>query len=390
ALNLAENESYDHKDQEVLDGMKTSAFCRLVSNIIKRIKEDHLKDEDALIPRTALEEELLVEMGTSKKLKHLTKNLLLYGQLIKDSKQKRGRLPRSHIHHLGAFLEYWCGSDDEVYVKLISDRENPTLELYCLDPRDATSVIRNCHASVHMSGTLHPLEEYRDSTGLPKESPLRRYPSPFPPENKEILYLDDVTTKFEEFKEPENLSRMRGWIKRISTVGKNTAFFFPSYEVMSEFLDLRKEMGKRLFVESRGIGQAELISTIKRFKSSRNSLLFGVFGGRLSEGIDFPDEELELVVIVGIPYSKPTAKQRALVTYYDLTFKKGWEYAVRAPTLRKLHQAIGRLIRREDDRGLAIILDRRAAGFKTELVGLKRADAESIKMERLEGFFTRR
>ena len=87
-------------------------------------------------------------------------------------------------------------------------------------------------------------------------------------------------------------------------------------------------------------------------------------GGRISEGMDFPAEQLEIAVIVGIPYPKPTARQRGLQHYYDIKFRKGWEYTVEAPTARKLLQSIGRLIRDEKDRGVAVILDRRAPRFK--------------------------
>jgi len=50
-----------------------------------------------------------------------------------------------------------------------------------------------------------------------------------------------------------------------------------------------------------------------------------------------------------------------------MKFHKGWEYTVQAPTARKLLQAIGRLIRDEKDKGVAIILDRRAPRFKPYL-----------------------
>jgi DNA excision repair protein ERCC-2 len=97
-------------------------------------------------------------------------------------------------------------------------------------------------------------------------------------------------------------------------------------------------------------------------------------GGRISEGLDFPAEELEIAVIVGIPYPKPTARPRGLQRYYDVKFRKGWEYTVEAPTARKLLQSIGRLIRDETDRGVAIILDRRAPRFKKYIKDLTESE----------------
>ena len=94
-------------------------------------------------------------------------------------------------------------------------------------------------------------------------------------------------------------------------------------------------------------------------------------GGRISEGMDFPAEQLEIAIIVGIPYPKPTARQRGLQRYYDLKFGKGWEYTVNAPTARKLLQSIGRLIRDDNDKGVAVILDIRAPRFKQYIRDMK-------------------
>lgn len=102
-------------------------------------------------------------------------------------------------------------------------------------------------------------------------------------------------------------------------------------------------------------------------------LFFSVIGGRISEGMDFPAEQLEIAVIVGIPYPKPTARQRGLQNYYELKFGKGWEYTVQAPAARRLLQAIGRLIRNEHDRGVAVILDKRAPRFRQYLHDLSEA-----------------
>jgi len=64
----------------------------------------------------------------------------------------------------------------------------------------------------------------------------------------------------------------------------------------------------------------------------------------------------------------------------------GWERAVKAPTARKLQQAIGRLIRSETDRGVAIILDKRAIHF-TDTISAKRTEDP---VEDVNSFFENR
>ena len=58
--------------------------------------------------------------------------------------------------------------------------------------------------------------------------------------------------------------------------------------------------------------------------------------------------------------------------------------AVKAPTARKLQQAIGRLIRSETDRGVAVILDRRAVQFKDMVEARKSDDPVSDVQEFFE------
>jgi hypothetical protein len=54
----------------------------------------------------------------------------------------------------------------------------------------------------------------------------------------------------------------------------------------------------------------------------------------------------------------------------ERTHGRGWEYAVLAPTQRGMLQALGRMIRSEHDRGIGIVLDRRAVQFASVLPGM--------------------
>ena len=118
--------------------------------------------------------------------------------------------------------------------------------------------------------------------------------------------------------------------------------------------------------------QEELMNTVESFKSDSGSVLAGVMGGRLAEGIDYPDTSLEMAIIVGIPYPAPGVRQEALQHYFDVCFHgKGWEYAVESPALRKMLQAAGRVIRSEDDKGMVIITDGRAGKFADSIPDLE-------------------
>ena len=389
-LNSCLMEADQYGNPSLADGrISVTALCKEMMDIVTVLRDTYVygmleggirrisnEKNDALIPSHELEIELLSRVKiTSKTLKDIINDLLAYGEKIQEYRQKDGKLPRSYLHSLGVFLRFWTTIEMDQYIKLIvdaGDGKNPRVEAYCLDPSIGTDVLTQVHCSIHMSGTLEPLDEYRDSLGLPLETRLAVYPSPFPPENRKIFFVRDVTTRYEELtKDKTIVPQLWHYVSEIcNRFPKNIMVIFPSFNTLSMFRRNGHfaEIQRSLYVEEQQMSQSEIMELVTDFKSCGDqdrlgAALFSVMGGRISEGMDFPAEQLEIAVIIGIPYPKPTARQRGLQNYYDQKFGKGWEYTVQAPAARKMLQAIGRLIRKEDDRGVAIILDKRAPRF---------------------------
>ncbi|HIH76041.1 MAG TPA: ATP-dependent DNA helicase [Methanomassiliicoccales archaeon] len=369
---LKEVEEYG--DPEIGKGVSLNDVRTECSKLLEEAVRDYLIDEDGLIPPSFLEEGLMTAFTcTSRALQAMAKLIMEQGEIIRESRFAQGRLPRSYTFSLGSFLSYWSTLDEECFVKLIVGGENPCLKAYCIDPVVTTSALLNCGGSVHMSGTLAPLNEYRDSIGLPYDSATITLPSPFPKENRRVFYVEDVSTKYEEMQSsPEMVEVMEDHVVQVCNgVKRNTVVFFPSYSLMDRFLEdgVSRRISRKVYLEERGMPQLELMDVVTRFKKleENGQVLFAVMGGRISEGIDFPEDELELAIVVGIPYPRPTAKQRALMHYYELKFRRGWDYAVKGPAIRKMQQSIGRLIRTERDVGAALVLDRRITQFADRL-----------------------
>jgi len=369
-LDLVRKEVDEYGDPELLGGVSLLDFVAVLEKLMDDALEEYLIDDDGLIPPDLIDSGLLSAFSTtSRSLSIAAKAMMTHGEIVRESKKEQGRLPRSYIYSFGAFISFWLTMDEECYVKLIVGGENPCFEGSCLDPSLACSFFGESAGSLHMSGTLAPLYEYRDSIGLPKDSAMRTFPSPFPPENRAVLFAEDVTTKFEEMAQDEGIvPRLEDHVVTLcNAVDRNTVVFFPSYALMERFLQDRVllRIRKNVHLEERGMAQSELMEAVAQFKrpSEKGAVLFAVMGGRISEGIDFPDRELQMALLVGVPYPKPTAKQRALLHYYEMKFGKGWEYTVKVPASRKMQQAMGRLIRNEKDIGAAVILDKRAKQF---------------------------
>ena len=97
-----------------------------------------------------------------------------------------------------------------------------------------------------------------------------------------------------------------------------------------------------------GIDTASLIEI---FRSEINTCILGT--DAIRDGVDIPGDALRLVVFDRIPWPRPTILHRARKNAFD-----GNAYDDRIARLR-LKQAYGRLIRRDTDRGIFVILDSR-------------------------------
>ncbi len=376
SVRRARAEVAERGDFQLPDGPSASRFLDLVGAAVEELIHALARDDDAVLPPSVFEDALLTALGgTSHRLDTWLGALATWGENLRDERRRERRLPRSWVHTVALTLLSWPQLEAPGYVKVATRLPRPALEAYALDASAAARPILDVHLSVHMSGTLAPLEEYRDSLGLGPKARLLEVPSHFPPENRKFLFDPSVTTRFEELKhDPRAIQRLADRLAEVlQTLPVKTAVFFPSFDLMQRVLDagLQTQLPGNVFIEYSKLPSGDLWRSIEGWKKDpEGTILLGVAGGRLSEGIDYPDEELEAVVLVGIPYPRPTAKREALRRYLDSTVGKGWEYTVEAPAQRAILQACGRMIRSEHDRGIAIVLDRRATAFASSLPGL--------------------
>ena len=388
SLSIESLERASHESQKfgllMGDGTPPTFFLDLVVSALKSLGEFHISenDEEGLLPShiVSLDSEVptfeteMMSLGrmTLYKLKQQASDLSKMGQLIRQSLLEKGKRPRSYLGSVGDFLCRWLDSIESHSIRLVG-KKPLRLEKVCLDPRVMTDFLDETAGAVLMSGTLSPLGMFRDLVGLKPESELKRFDSIFPKENKLVRYVSDVSTSYKELN-----SNPKIWIQLIDKLESiitnfdgNIALFFPSYKILESALN-EITLSKPIYKEYSGMKQEELMNTVESFKSDRGSILAGVMGGRLAEGIDYPDTSLEMAIIVGIPYPAPGVRQEALQHYFDVCFHgKGWEYAVESPALRKILQAAGRVIRSENDRGMIIITDGRAGKFAENIPDLE-------------------
>jgi ATP-dependent DNA helicase DinG len=91
------------------------------------------------------------------------------------------------------------------------------------------------------------------------------------------------------------------------------------------------------------------------FRAEEHSCLLGTDAMR--DGVDIPGNALRLVVFERTPWPRPDILHRARRTHLSAGAPKEYDDAI---VRLRLRQAFGRLIRRADDRGVFVLLDRQA------------------------------
>ncbi|MFP3299835.1 MAG: ATP-dependent DNA helicase [Thermoplasmatales archaeon] len=301
-------------------------------------------------------------------ISRLLEQMVYVGEGIKEMKLNEGKLPRSYIYRTAVLSQLLMEDSGAEFVRIVDDSEQ-RINLRFLDVSNQLNFLKQFKSVLFISGTLTPFEKFKDELGI-EEANERAISVPYLESNLRVLYTDEVNLSYYKRLESEEklLEILVDFINRTSY---NTMVLATSYEQLSKIRDLNFK--RKIYFERKNITNLELADMIESFKQN-GGVLMGVINGRLSEGLDLPGKFLEVAIIAGIPYPKPSPETNAMETYYDMKFKKGWYYAYEAVAIMKLKQALGRLIRSPNDRGVAIILDSRAKRFKKALPNLYRSE----------------
>jgi DNA excision repair protein ERCC-2 len=400
------------KEAAELDNEPVYLAASRIHKLVETWSEDLKEEEERLVDPKKLLGELedkLSEDWPTTDLQEILETLETIGEDQVLEKLSRGEAPRSYLLRLGSFLKAWDETKDKPYfihlmVRTLGRRggELMRLEIQALDPRIITSpVLSGIHSSVSMSGTLAPLNAYRDVVGLPPDTALIQYRSPFPPEHVLTLVTQGITTK-----ETQRGKEMYGKIVEriaevVSATPENVGVFTASYGVLNGLLEagLEQKLGKPYFIERRDASSLENDHLVEKFKSwarKGGGVLLGVMGGRSAEGSDFPGEEMNAVVVVGIPYGRPTKRVEATIRYFESQFPgHGKFYGYYLPAHRRMSQAAGRAHRLLTDKAAVVLMDKRAltAFVRTSIPSWLRErtevvpDRQGALSNKLRGFF---
>ena len=233
--------------------------------------------------------------------------------------------------------------------------------------RDASSlldaVMERAVSSILFSATLTPTDYFADILGGGKGAVRVSLPSPFDPQRACMVAATGVSTRFQD-REKSAKKLVSLIAATVSGRAGNYIFYFPSYDYMDTVYEVftQKYPKVKTVRQERYMDQKARDRFLDAFDES-NSLRVGfcVLGGSFSEGVDLPGKRLIGVGIVGVGLPGISNDRNLLKEYYDDTRESGYAYAYTYPGMNRVLQAAGRVIRRESDCGVIVLIDDRYA-----------------------------
>ncbi len=265
---------------------------------------------------------------------------------------------------LRKFLSVTDCYDEHFRTYVLLDRGKITLKLFCLDPSHVIGIRMNSAvSSILFSATLTPPDYFRDILGGGKGSRLLSLPSPFDRSNLCLTCMTGVSTRYDD--RGASYSKVASCIAA-SVVAKkgNYIVYFPSYGYMEQVASIFKKKfdAVETVIQSRSMTLSEKEQFLGHFKPDGNLRVgFCVLGGGFSEGVDLPGSRLIGSIVVGVGLPGLSNEGNIIRDFYEVKYECGYDYAYTYPGMNKVLQAAGRVIRREDDRGIVVLIDDRYA-----------------------------
>lgn len=339
-------------------GILSDAF-RDSTRVLKNIGRGMVNSEEKYVKREEFINKLAEETG----MKYPE-----FADMAEDLGEEILKIPnryRSYSNIIAKFLKNWI-KEDIGYARILRKDKFLILSYKCLDPSvSSREIFENMHSTVFMSGTLIPLDMYSSVLGLsPDRTTLEEYPSPFPKKNRITIVVPNVTTKYTKRSDLMFQRYARIISNIVREIPGNIAVFFPSYAILENVREHLAEFGlnKHTLIEKQEMKKDDRVQLYGRLQNSDNKnggILMGVQAGSFSEGLDYANNLLDGVIIVGLPLDKPDLETKSLIEYYDFKFNRGWDYGYIYPAMNRALQAAGRCIRSETDRGVIILMDDR-------------------------------
>jgi DNA excision repair protein ERCC-2 len=357
--------------RELLTLRRRSRSADAVAGILPRITDfiaglkNSAEPEDWFDP--AIFNRIIVKGSLYNSMDEIVDDLFGLTDIIREKNTRAGEYHETATERLTTFLFRLNGAVTDPAFLTVYRRndEGIALEVRSIDPGPALQEICSSHAgTLLISGTLSPVENFsRYFFGDLRVATLT-LTGTFPKENRLLLAAEDITTAYSMRQDRRNTARIADYILSFATVPGNCAIYFPSYQILEQYAAFcaEKIRTKKVFIEPRvaadaGAALSEFLSLPEQNKAG---VLLAVCGGKWSEGLDYRGEMLSGSMVIGLPLAPFNRVRKMVIEYFSRKFPGDGEFlSYTLPAINRALQALGRVLRTPDDRGILVLGERR-------------------------------
>ena len=242
---------------------------------------------------------------------------------------------------------------------LRGDGRGIEVEWRCIDPSAAIAqTLDDFRSHIRFSATVAPFDLTGRAHGQPDAHTLR-VPSPFSAERLGVFAVPDVGTLYRQ--RHASLPRLVGVLRSTTEARRgNYLVALPSFEYLDRVADAYAAAtgAPRIVRQARGMSDTARAAYLGAFERGGESIVgFAVMGGLFTESIDLTEGALAGIVIVGVGLPPPSLERNAIEAHFGERY--GRMLAYEQPAMTRVVQAAGRLIRRETDCGIVVLVDPR-------------------------------
>ena len=329
-----------------------------IKNALARINKAFLSYED-----NYENGQTKVEDFSSETYKELNHFISVYQEQSKEHNKDISKELTNFYIDTNQFIKISELISDRFLLYVDKNEQDLKLSIYCLDAsKFLNGTASRLNSTVFFSATLSPISYYVDVLGGDKsKDPNLILESPFPKENLKLIIAPKISTRYKN--REKSYQDVANYLHNFvaSNIG-NYFIYLPSYEYLDKILPLL-DFGENseVFVQKKDMSESEKTEFVNHFneKNSKTTVGLAIIGGAFGEGIDLVGDSLIGVAIVGIGLPRLNFESDKVAEYYTANEINGFNYAYTYPGMNKVMQAVGRLIRTENDRGAALLIDER-------------------------------
>lgn len=280
-----------------------------------------------------------------------------------EEKELRIKILYSYLYTLKKFYSVMLSFNGAYEMFVFYQNGSIRAKLFCIDTGgEIAKRLSKGEAAIFFSATLTPTYYYKSLLGGDGTADMLEVNSPFDKSQLSVSIMDKISTRFSE-REDTLHAVIRAIAATVSAKRGNYMIFSPSFaysDALAKLFQAKYPKIKTL-VQKKNMSPKEKEGFLNEFTEKNSSYLvaFCVMGGVYSEGIDLAGDSLIGAVIVGIGLPGLSYEREAIAAYYDEKYEEGKQFSYIYPGINRVLQAAGRVIRREDDKGVIVLIDDR-------------------------------